>query len=215
MENRKQAEITLKCAVTEELSQALGEHGFNRRKSSLTFTRTVPEGTQKIEINFQFRPSVSGSGEAQILPSVTIKIPKVSDLALKMVEDKTLLANHPDIVLRQPLDLTAPKDRFTRWLFTDASSAREAVVSIRNFLAAWGLPFLEEYQSAEAICEGFVESDDRILAQRHWYIYVAAAYIVTARPKKAAEVLESKLGNLALRQCFAKAFEYVANLESP
>jgi hypothetical protein len=58
----------------------------------------------------------------------------------------------------------------------------------------------------------FETRDERIPAQRHFYIYLAAAFILLEQPTNAMKVLETKFGKPGARREYAKAFEYVENL---
>ena len=48
-----------------------------------------------------------------------------------------------------------------------------------------------------------------MIKQHHWYIFIAAAYLVIGKPNKAMEVLEAKLGSTGLRKDFAVVFDSV------
>ena len=86
------------------------------------------------------------------------------------------------------------------------------VRSIQGYIEKWIMPFLDDYASVNSLANYFEIKDERIPAQRHFYIYVAAAFILLQQPAKSMQVLESKFGKAGPRRDYAKAFKYVEDL---
>jgi hypothetical protein len=212
IQTKTEAQLALKDALVQELDGLLGAHAFERGPRSLKYIRRHGAAVQEVEFCFQYRPRYEPGAAAHVLPWVAIKISEVSQIALAMVQVPALLSGTPLFVLRQPLDIVIPKHLHARWFFSDEPTARHAIRSIRESLAAFGVPFLDSLASSSGLVRAFETADDRVLKQQHWYIYVAAAYIVLGSVDKARAVLNDKLGNMVARQRFATAFDYVERL---
>ena len=207
---RKEATAVLTGALSERLDDFLATEGFRRRKNSLKYSRSVLRAKQYIELAFQFRPTYEPDAVAHILPVLTVKIPEVNAIAIEMVAgDSWLLANAPELTIRQPIDMAAPKEHHTRWFFSDENSGRDAVCAIREFIACWGLPFLNDFTSPESITTALENDDSRLLKQQHWYIYAAAAYLAEGKRDAARDLLSAKFDSPGLKEKFHRAFEIV------
>lgn len=84
------------------------------------------------------------------------------------------------------------------------------MVSIREFIRSWTLPFLNEYSSVEAITRGYERKDERLERDRRFVVFVAAAYILLGQPLKAMQVLEETFRRPGAKRLYGKAFEFVA-----
>ncbi len=71
----------------------------------------------------------------------------------------------------------------------------------------WLSKLLEEFESPEDLIAIYEKSDDRVLMQRHSYIYVAAAYMLKGMKDKAREVMVENLGSPGLRKIYAPVYE--------
>ena len=125
--------------------------------------------------------------------------------------DKMLIAYSPQLTFRQPLDCTAPKTEHIYWYIYDNEPKFECISSIRLFMAAWVIPFLDEYRDVHSFVRGYEKQDERLCHHRTIYIYVSAAYLLLGQPARAMEVLEKRFGKAGPRRQYAKAFEYVAS----
>lgn len=209
--NRKRAGKWLVDALELELDAFLIQHRFDRRLNSHKYNRKLEHTTQSIAMFFQLPKAGRQSEPILLYPKMLVKVPEVNRVALEMVGgDERLLANVPDATLSEPLEFTAPKKHRIRWLFSDAASTRDVVCSVRQFLDDWGLPFLDGYWSAESVTRAFETEDARVLKQQHWYVYVAAAYIVRDMPHDAEAALSENLSGKWTREKYKLAFDYVA-----
>jgi hypothetical protein len=118
-----------------------------------------------------------------------------------------------DITLWQPLDFVVPKNAHVYWFtYGQEDDYVLCVRSIKGYIEKWIIPLLDVYSNVESLANYFETKDERIHPQRHFYIYVAAVFILLNQPMKAMEVLETKFGKPGARREYAKAFEYVENL---
>jgi hypothetical protein len=199
------------CRVlTAELDFYLNANGFTRDKTSLEYVRPCDAGEQVLEMDFDFKPNMEPGASAYIYPWLRLTFPAVNRIALEMVDGVLSLIGAADITLRQPIDFVVPKGCRVRWF----SYGREedyvlCVRSIKGYLEEWVIPFLDKYTTVDSLANYFTNKDDRIPAQRQFYIYVAAAYILLTQPAKAMQVLESNFGKAGPRRDYAKAFQYV------
>jgi hypothetical protein len=140
-----------------------------------------------------------------------LAMPQVNEKALALVKgDKMLLAGAPEIIVNQPIEFTAPKDKHQRWFATGNEQFVTACDSIKAFLARWVLPFLSEVSTPEDLVKLYETNDARMMKQKHWHIFVVAAYQVLGRPDKACEVVQQHFGSLGLRKRYAPLFAALA-----
>lgn len=190
------------------VDQALLGHGFKRRKGAITYKRELSESVQEIDFLADFFPRYERGAEAHIHPFFVWKIPSVSDEALKLVAgNKILLANAPDIVLKQPIEVCAPKECHERWFVRCQEDYVKVGAIIRSFIERWLVGFLEDMQSVRDLLKAYESSDSRLLKQQHWYVFVAAAYLLKADREKAKLVMENHLGNPGLRKRYSAVYE--------
>lgn len=123
-----------------------------------------------------------------------------------------LLANAPSMIISQPIDFAIPKEEHTSWYTYGSDTFPECVRSIRSSVVRWIVPFLDHYQSFKSLTFAYENNEERILKQRHFYIRVAAAYLLLRQPQSAIKTLEDKLGQAGPKRDYAKAFEYVEKI---
>ena len=190
------------------LDQPLKGVGFVRKESLLAYVRTLEEAEQKIVFAVDYLPQCQPGAEAHIHPFLQISMPEVNRVALDLVEgDNMLLAGAPDIILNQPIDLVAPKDGRQRWFATGQTEFVTACESIRHFLWRWVLPFLAEISTPQELVKMSADNDERVMKQKHWYIFVVAAYQVMGQMDSAREVAKQYLGSPGLRKRYAPLFK--------
>lgn len=196
-----------------ELDPYMETIGFFRDSNSLDYIRRCEAGEQLLQMHFTFKPTLDSQASARIYPRLLLQFPEVNRVALEMTGPEPSLIGDPEITLAQPLDFVVPKEAHVYWF----TYGREedfvlSVRSIQGYIEKWIVPFLDEYTTVASIANYFETRDERIPAQRHFYIYVAAAYILLGQFTEAMDVLESKLGKAGPRREYAKAFEYVSAL---
>jgi hypothetical protein len=190
------------------LDQPLKETGFVRKESSLAYVRTLNEAEQQIVFAVDYLPKYQPGAEAHIHPMLRIAMPKVSRAALDLVGgDKMLLADAPDVILNQPIDFVAPKNSHQYWYATGQGQFVNACESIRQFLWRWVLPFLTELSTPQELVKLSASNDERIMKQKHWYIFVAAAYQLMGQMDRAREITKQHLGSAGSRRRYAPLFK--------
>lgn len=210
IDSKKEAQGMLRDALATELDDVLAASSFARRANSLDYTRTCKDGKQKLRMVFTYKPKYQPGASGHIYPQITVVLPELNELAIEMVGGNQRLIGDPNITFSQPIDMVIPKEHHLRWFTTGPATFGECVASIRSSLDTWIVPFLDEYTTIESITTAYESGDDRIMMQRHFYIYIAAAYILQQKPELAKQVLEDKLGRAGPRREYAQAFEYVS-----
>jgi hypothetical protein len=137
-------------------------------------------------------------------------MPAISKLAITLVKgDKMLLAGAPEIILNQPIEFTAQKDAHVRWFATGPTEFADACQSILAFLRQWVLPLFSELSTPEDLVRAYESSEVRIMKQRHWNIFVVAAYAELGLMDQARKVVEKHFGSPGMRSRYASLFETV------
>ncbi len=209
MTTKKEVKIILLDVLDTHLDAYLAEAQFSRRNNSLVYTRKSDEVLQEINIQFNYKPKYQPGVDAHIYPMIMLKIPKLSEIALDMAGgNEIVLANAPEIILNQPMEMTAPKEHHVRWFATEYSEFVDVIKQIRDFIEKWAISFLDGYNSANGITKGYELNDDRLMRQQHWYIFVAAAYVLENKMNDAKKVVEERFGMPGSRKQFSSLFEY-------
>jgi hypothetical protein len=197
----------LLTALELEADDSLGALGFGRRKGTTEYKRQKKDATHAIVFVTDLFPRYEPDAEAHIHPKMRVAMPVVSERALALVAgDEMLLANAPEVILNQPIEFAAPKEQRVRWFAAGRQQFKQRIRDITAFTQAWTVPLLDELDSPESLARVYSRKDDRIMMQKHWYLYVVAAYDLMGMPEKACEVLEMELGAPGLRSRFSVAF---------
>lgn len=213
-ESKSDVHKTLCRVLAAELDPYLETKGFVRESNSLEYVRSCEAGEQVLLMDFDYKPTIDSRANARICPWLRLKFPEVNRIASEMVGGNTsLIGGSPDITLAQPMDFVVPKNAHVYW-FTYGQEDDYVLCarSIKGYIEEWIVPFLNEYTTVNSLANYFETRDERIPAQRHFYIYLAAAFVLLEQPAKAMEVLEKKFGKAGPRREYARAFEYVGNL---
>jgi hypothetical protein len=212
-ETRKNTQETLCKVLSSELDAYMETVGFKRGNNSLDYARPCDAGDQLLQVHFTVKPSLDTRADSRIHPWLRLKFPEINRIASEMVGGQHGVIGTSDITLGQPLDFVVPKDSHVYWFtYGRDDDYMLCVRSIQGYIEKWAIPFLDEYTSVDSVANYFETKDERIPAQRHFYIYVAAAYVLLRQPKRGMQVLESKFGKAGPRRDYAKAFEYVEKL---
>lgn len=197
--------------LADSLDEPLKAVGFDRNRRSLVYARKVNGAEHKITFTNHSHPNYQPGAEAHIYPSLQISMPQVCEAALALVKgDKLLLANAPDIIVSQPIEFTAPKDKRQQWFATGNEQFGAACESIKTFLFDWVLPFLSQVSTPADLVRIYETNDDRMMKLQHWHIRIAAAYQVLGQTDKAREVVQRHFGSLGLRRRYAPLFTSLA-----
>lgn len=184
------------------------EEHFCRKAGSPTYIRKLNAAEQQITFAIDCFPSYEVSAEAHIQPALQLRMPEVSATALILVNgDAMLLANSPEIILNQPIEFTASKDKHQRWFATGSEGFINQCVSIREFMKCWVIPFLSEVSTPADLVRLYQTQDKRIMRQKHWHIFVVAAYQILGENEKAREVVLREFSKPGLRKRYASLFD--------
>lgn len=195
-------------ALIAVVDEPLKKTGFSRKKGSLTYSRILNVAEQQINFVVDYFPNYQLDAEAHIHPMLLLRMPRVNDRALALVNgDNLLLAGAPGVIVNQPIEFTAPKEKHQSWFATGQEQFAVACTSIREFLAHWVLPFFAEVSTPADLIRLYETNDARIMKQKHWYIFIAAAYELTGQLDKAREVVRQQFGRPGLRKIYAPLFE--------
>jgi len=210
MNDKKLAKENLLNMLEDSVDQALFALGFNRRKESTVYKRKLSESIQEVDFVTDFFPSYEADAEAHIHPVLVWKIPAVSEEALRLVGgNKMLLANAPDILLKQPIEICAPKENHERWFTKKQDDYVLIGNTICSFMLKWVYSFLNRMQTVNDLLVAYESTDPYFLKQQHWYVFVTAAYVLQGECEKAKLVMEEHLGSPGLKKRYASVYDHL------
>ena len=201
---------SLIAALASTSDPFFAEFGFRRTRRGMSYIRLRPEARQALHFHSASNPSYFPGVVLHIQPKLEVVIPSVARIALQMVGDPRLLSGAPDIVVFTLLELLEVPSRQQRWCVSSAAELPACLASIHDGFRRLALPLFEDYSSGLGLTSSYEAGDRRPLIQQHWYVYVAAAYILQNRRSEARAVLERHLGTPGLRERFAAAHAYAA-----
>ena len=207
---RKAAEIKedIFRSLSKNVDAKFLRHGFKRTGRSVVYSRRFKESVQSIAFYSEHNPRYAKNAEAHFVPSMSLKIESVSAIATTLVAGEiSLLAGCPDIIVNQPIDFAAPINSHERWLASGAEQIDQRSNEIAEFTEAWVIPFFDELGTPNDLIGVCTRNDRRMLKQHHWYLYIAAAYILLRQPLEAMSLLETKFGGKGLRKSFSVVFD--------
>jgi len=208
MNDIKEAKANLLKVLDGPVDQFLLKLGFKRRKGSLVYKKKLSEAVQEIEFVTDYFPRYENGAEAHIHPVFIWRIPSVSEEALKLVNgNKMLLANAPNILLKQPIEIFAPKESHERWFTKDKEDYHNVGAAICSFIDEWLANLLESMQGIDDLLMAYETDNALLLKQQHWYVFVTAAYLLKGLPEKAHLVMEEHLGNPGLRKRYSAVYD--------
>ncbi len=198
-------------ALIDGVDEPLASFGFARNGGSLIYSRTLNSSVQQINFVYDCLPKAQSTTEVHIHPMLRIAMHDVSQKALELVRgDVMLLAGSPEIIVNQPIEFTAPKDLFQRWFVNGSRNFTSSCEAIKDFILLWVLPFLSAMSTPSDLIKLCEDNDSRIMKQKHWYIFVAAAYECLGESEKAREVVRQQFGRSGLRRRYAPLFTSLA-----
>ena len=213
MREMKQVKADLESALSLVADDYFREFGFQRRKGSFEYVHQDDDITHTILFGADFFPKYEKGAEICVLPVLRVAMPTVSEMALRLVDgNKILLANAPDLIVAQPLEFAAPKEVHERWFATGEEEIKLCVQRIVPFVESWGLPIVKALSSPQDLVVACTEDDERLLKQKHWYIYVAAALALEGEYESACSLLEEKYAP-GIRRRYAAVFENLRSMK--
>ena len=208
MRSQKEIKADFLAALNAVGDEAFAGMGFKRRNGSLDFIRTIRDAQQTIAFAVDWLPKYQLGEELHLHPAMHLAMKPVTGAALRLVAgNKMLLANAPEIIVNQPIEFTAPKSEHVRWFASGLDQMKAKVAEIGVFVKKWVIPFLDELTTPDDLIGVYERTDERIMKQRHWYIFVAAAHLEKGCKSEALAVLEGNLGAPGLRKRYSTAFE--------
>lgn len=208
MRSEKEIKADLLEALSVVGDDIFAEMGFKRRKGTFNYVRTIHDARQSIAFNVDYLPKYEPEEELHIHPAVLVTMMPVTEAALQLVAgNKMLLANAPEVITNQPIDFLAPKSEHVRWFASGLEKMKIQVSEICRFVRKWGVPFMDELATPDDLVRLYKNADKRVMKQRHWYIFIAAAYLLRGDESGALRVLEDNLGAPGLRKRYSQAFK--------
>lgn len=212
MRDSKEVKADLVKALELSCDEPFKKHGFKRRKGSLSYIRSLGDAKQTVVFDADFFPKYQPGAEVHIHPAMHLSIKSVSAAAMNLVGgNKMLLANAPDMIFNQPIDTAAPKEAHVRWFASGLSEMSQKALEVVSFSEKWVIPFFDELQVPSGLVKLYANDDERVLKQRHWYLFVAGAEVVQGNKSEALAVLETNFGSPGLRKRYSVAFESLDN----
>ena len=158
-------------------------------------------------------PKYEKSAEICIHPWLRVKMPAVTEMALRLVGgNKMLLANATDLVVAQPVEFGAPKEVHERWFATGEEEIKQCVQRIVPYIESLGLPLLKSLSNPQDLIAACAKDDERLMKQMHWYVYVAAALALSGEYESACNLLEEKYAP-GIRRRYAVVFENLRSMQ--
>lgn len=189
------------------------KHGFKRSLKSTIYGRNVKDAMHQVCINVNYNPKSRPGMELELLPTMRLKMDAVLAQAVRLSEGcDNILPPEPEFIVSQPIHFTAPKDKFIQWFAAGREQINHSVSDVFAFCELWVIPFLDKLSTPQDLINIYTECDGRMMKQNHWYIFIAAAYIVNGHPSEALKVLDRKLGSAGMRKQYAVVFESVRKL---
>lgn len=208
MRRAKEIKEDLLAALEAVGDGAFSEMGFKRSKRSLNYVRSICDAKQTIAFAGDYVPKYWPGEELCLLPKMHLSMKPVTNAALQLVAgNKALLADAPDIIVNQPIEFTASKDKYVPWTASGLEQMKERVGEICGFVNTWVVPFLDVLTIPSELIGVYESADDRMMKQHHWYLFIAAAHLVNGNASSALTVLEDNLGAPGLRRRYSVAFE--------
>lgn len=192
------------------LDRYMSENDFNRRRSSLIYSRNFRSSTQRIELTIQIHPKDNPGASAAIYPQMEVLMPSVDRVLDAMIgDDVGLLEGITGGTSKQPIGFTTQKAHTGRWFIYQPSSVPTVVDEISAFLQHWTMPLLNVYATPEDVLLADQGGDKRLLGDRAQLMRVVAASLVYNRKDYAQELMEKSLGSVGARRRYERVFDYV------
>ena len=192
-----------------QADEPLRERGFERRRGSLVYTRRLEGGNQKVHVAIEQYPSDEPDAAAAIYPWYILCLPDVNDVARAMVDDQTELGGDFAITFAGPIEWTAPTGVGARWYLYQPESVPGVIATVRDFVLAWTVPFLDRYRTPEDVANAAVEGEACAAHTHQDILRVIAAKTMCGHRSAAGAMLDRWFGKPGPRKRYSKAFEYL------
>jgi hypothetical protein len=181
--------------------------GFTRRPNAAVYRRASKGGSQGLDINVQLRHAERGGHRADLYPFFEITIDKVNEVAEEMIGgEEGLWPRYRKTTVRNTIDLSAQKNAKGIWHFDTEAQLASAMGKMHSFLATYTLPMLDSCQTAEDLCDAYLERDYRTGC--FWLMHVAA-FAAAGHPDEALAAMERHFGRTSPRQTYGRAFRWL------
>ena len=215
MRRAKEIKEDLLAALEAVGDDAFTEMGFTRSKRSVNYVRRIRDAKQTIAFTADYVPRYQPGAELYLLPKMHLAMKPVTEAALRLVAgNEWLLANAPDIIVNQPIEFAAPKNAKVPWVASGLGQMTGRVDEICGFAKKWVVPFLDVITTPNELIGIYENADDRMMKQRHWYLFIAAAHLANGNAGTALTVLQDNLGAPGLRRRFSVAFGTLESMVS-
>jgi hypothetical protein len=117
------------------------------------------------------------------------------------------------LIRREQIQNLAPKGQRPYWFLYSLDHPEEVLNQLKQFIAEWVVPFLQEYVSLDALLMGYERNDWRLEGGGpRFHLYIAACYAIQGSPSKGLDVLNRRFDRPGLRNEYAQAFNYLQSL---
>jgi len=185
---KENKELLISC-TPEVLDPVLTPLGFRRPRRSLVYSRNFPGTKHEVDLSFDSSPRYAPEARMHLLPSVRIRMPEVAQTALQMTKDQFLFGKS-DVIITHQMQNLAPNGEHRRWFVSDTSSCRLALDDVAAFFPRWVEPFLRDYTSPDYLLRQYEAGDKRPIQQNHFFVFVAACFVLRGQRDRAAQVLD-------------------------
>lgn len=209
----KVAKPKLLAALAKVVDEPLSLQGYSRGKNGLIYKRKLNDSVQEINFIADWYPRYRPGAEAFIHPVFLVSMPKINKLGLYLVNGDKFLLGGARYVAGQPIEFTVSKEKRPIYFATGEKGFVEVCGSILAFLRRTVLPLLDELSTPADLVRVYESNDPRVWKQKHWHVYIAAAYCELGTIEKAREVINEQFASLGLRRQYSMVFESLAALE--
>ncbi|MGL4514599.1 MAG: hypothetical protein ACRCT8_16040 [Lacipirellulaceae bacterium] len=209
---RKDITALLTHCAAQEMDAFLLGYGFSRRERALSYFRYTAEGTQSLEMLFDFNPAYKPGAIACLVPQLRVNLPVLNIAVTEMLSGDLSLVGSVEPTFFQMVQNAAPsrvRSVANDWYVYDDVTAVDSVARLREYVQRWSVAFLESHRTVASLVKSFEAGDERLPQDRRFVLFIVAAYTVLGMPSKARELLESRLGMAGSRRQCASVFHYV------
>lgn len=201
----------LKKYIEELFDEDMRKFNFIRRKNSLFYKLEYDELTHHIFFYFDVSPRFNPNG-AFLHPSYILHSPKISDMALKLLNgDKSLLADHPEIIITQQLSSFV---NYTQSLEVDLNlneTDRETLTNLRYIYIDKIVPRLFAINSIQKFVDSIISSDNFSISH-HAEIFIIAAYLLLNQKENAIKYANDKYSSKRDKRIYQMLFDNLDNM---
>ncbi|MBX9681168.1 MAG: hypothetical protein K2X38_20615, partial [Gemmataceae bacterium] len=152
----------VKTCILRVAEDTLRERSFANSADRGKFVKQ--EGNVKHVIEFHFaKPTYfDDAAICNVKVYLEIQIPELNSATLGILGDAYLLANAPDLTVRQPLGQLRSKKGPYEWPVNSLSECDRVGKKIIAILVSAGIPFCDQYSTIDSIIAGVESADARL-----------------------------------------------------